>query len=308
MARAVIRLEEAELSCFHANYIYMWKKLNTAPYYVSGFGESPSWIRCAELLPSYVNLSKCMNPEYVPSINLVNKIVHFYNANITPAIDTYTFIHETLELNDKGRTALSCTSLQPYCGVYYGYYYSQSDNGHNIRGALLRLFESNGELRACMISDLTADEDLQGKQFRKLIESEDISEAFANLKKKLPLSKSLMALFTGAGRINPGVVSLQLQRMDRDGEYLSLHLPNGASPDTDYIGGLGMAFLVTPDKSFQFFRSGFERAEHRELHPVSLNDTRLKELLSLSRGSSERIMMSPSDNTSWMDFIVLREL
>lgn len=84
MARTVVKLEQEENLYFHMNYNYMWKKLNTAPYYVSGAGEIPKWIHEQWLLPSYANLSKCLNPDYIPSINIVNKIVQFYNANIKP--------------------------------------------------------------------------------------------------------------------------------------------------------------------------------------------------------------------------------
>ena len=75
MARNVTKLTPEENKFFHINYDYMWKKLNTAPYYVSGAGECPVYIRNEEELPSYVNLSKCRNPEYVPSMTIVNKIV-----------------------------------------------------------------------------------------------------------------------------------------------------------------------------------------------------------------------------------------
>ena len=94
MARNVTKLTPEENKFFHINYDYMWKKLNTAPYYVSGSGDCPIYIRNEEELPSYVNLSKCRNPEFIPSINIVNKIVNFYNCNISPEITTFQFLKE----------------------------------------------------------------------------------------------------------------------------------------------------------------------------------------------------------------------
>lgn len=38
MARNVTKLTPEENKFFHIIYDYMWKKLNTAPYYVSGAG------------------------------------------------------------------------------------------------------------------------------------------------------------------------------------------------------------------------------------------------------------------------------
>lgn len=98
MARSAVTLQEEENYYFHANYAYMWKKLNTTPYYVSGGGETPSWIKAPWELPSYVNLSRCLNPQYVPSPNIVNKIIRFYNLNLKPEVDSYRFLHEKLEL------------------------------------------------------------------------------------------------------------------------------------------------------------------------------------------------------------------
>lgn len=307
MAKNVLRLEGDEVSFFHQNYVYMWKKLNTAPYYVSGFGELPPWIREEELLPSYVNLSKCMNPEFVPSVNIVNKIVRFYNANIAPSIDTYTFLHERLEDSDRSRTPIACSSAAPYCGEYYGYYYSEAEDAQYIRGALLRLYEDSGELRARLITDIVSDEDLKGDALKKLIRSGELTaESFGEYKSSLPLNKKLMLYYSGGGKVNPGVVTLQLQRSDRDGNFLTVYMPVAPSGDGQFIGGLGVVFLVSAERNFQFFRAGFERAGHPELSPLSIDDPKLKELLAFNKGANERVIMSPADNTAWTNYMVLR--
>lgn len=308
MARSVMRLDGDELRCFHSNYLYMWKKLNTAPYYVSGFGEPPAWIHGAELLPSYVNLSKCMNPDYVPSINLVNKIVHFYNANIAPSVDTYAFLHDTLESGDRGRTAISCSDIGSYCGMYYGYYYSDSIDERYVRGVIMKIFSSGEELRANLIYDIISDEDLLSSDFKKFIEKENPRpEDFAGMRNSLPVSKRFMSMYTGGGKICPGVVSLQLQRADRDGEYMSLFIPANASQNGEFIGGLGIAFLITSGRVFQMYRMGFERIGNSDLRPLSLDDPKLLELLALNKGINERVILSPNDNSTWTSYMLLRK-
>ena len=305
MPKNVMRPQGEEVTFFHANYVYMWKKLNTAPYYVSGFGETPPWIREPLLLPSYVNLSKCMNPDFVPSLNIVNKIVQFYNANISPAVDTYMFLHERLEDTDRGRTALACSSPAPYCGLYYCYYYADTEDERQIRGALLYLFENGGELRVRMLFDLTEDGELCSEKLADMLRGSDLTpEKFADYKKDLPLNKKLILFFRGAGRIEPGVMTFRLQRSDRQGTYLTLFMPLSPAEGGQFIGSLGIFTLISEDRTFQFFRAGFERAGHPELRPLPLGEEKLKELLSLKKGANERIMMSLSDNRQWTNYLV----
>ena len=126
----------------------MWKKLNTAPYYVCGYGEVPEWINSPWMLPSYVNPSKCLNPTFVPSMNIVNKIVQFYNANISPAVDVYVFLHERLEDSDGKRHVGDNSMLDELKGLYYGYYYAGIEDEAHIYGALIRIYnDGNASLK-----------------------------------------------------------------------------------------------------------------------------------------------------------------
>lgn len=142
MARNVTKLTPEENKFFHINYDYMWKKLNTAPYYVSGSGDCPIYIRNEEELPSYVNLSKCRNPEFIPSINIVNKIVNFYNCNISPEITTFQFLKEDLSLTDSNRTQIIEGFDKSFIGTYYGYYYSETSS-KKVLGAVIKIFEAD---------------------------------------------------------------------------------------------------------------------------------------------------------------------
>ena len=305
MAKSVMRPEGEEVSFFHSNYIYMWKKLNTAPYYVSGFGECPSWIRGQELLPSYVNLSKCMNPDFVPSLNIVNKIVAFYNANITPSVDTYSFLHEHLEDSDRGRTALACASPDPYCGMYYCYHYAEAEDEKYIRGALLFIFEYDGGIRARLFADITDESSLLGEELKKLLCAQELTpEQFSAYKASLPLNRQTISYYNGAGKVDPGMITLRFLRADRDGAYLTLFMPVHPLENGQFIGSLGIMVKISSDRSFRFFRSGFERAGHPELKPLSPTDPKLKELLALKKGINEHISLSPADSNMWTDYLI----
>lgn len=305
MAKTVMRPEGGQIAFFHSNYIYMWQKLNTAPYYVSGFGECPAWIRGQQLLPSYVNLSKCMNPDFVPSMNIINKIVAFYNANISPAVDTYTFLHEHLADGDRGRTAFACSSAAPYCGLYYCYHFAEAEDARYIRGALLYIFENDGEIRARLITDIADVDTLTDAGLRELLcAPELLPEKFNAYKAALPLSKRLICCYSGAGKADPGMMTMRFLRIDRDGAYLTLFMPLDPAEGSEFIGSLGVMARISSDRTFRFFRAGFERAGHPELRPIPLEDEKLPELLSLKKGLNEQISLSPADSTAWVNYLV----
>lgn len=175
MAKSAVQLEGEEIRYFHANYSYMWKKLNTAPYYVNGSGQTPPWIKEPWLLPSYVNLSRCMNPTYVPSVNLVNKIVQFYNANIEPEIDSYAFLHQDLSTGDSLRSAHSFSDVTPYCGLYYLFYFAGIADKREVYGGLMSIRSLNASTVLQLVTGITTDEDLRDPKLRSLVQSNDIS-------------------------------------------------------------------------------------------------------------------------------------
>ena len=308
MARSVIRLEESEIACFHMNYVYMWKKLNTAPYYVSGAGEIPPWIHDEYLLPSYVNLSKCMNPEYVPSVNLVNKIVQFYNANISPAVDTFTFLHERLETTDAHRTAVSASSAAPLAGLYCCYYFSEEEDRPQVRGGMLRLTVKNNDIEAVLVADIPDDGMMADPELGRLLRRTDLSQAaVAEYKKRLPLSGRRISFLRGTGRLTPGMLLMELLCPEKDGLFATVFMPLRDFEDGRFLGCLGDMMRHSPDRTLQFFRVGFVPAEDPELSAPSLRDERLQPLLTLHMGTNRRVTLSPRDNAAWLNYLIDRD-
>lgn len=305
MARSVIRLDEAEREVFHANYCYMWKKLNTAPYYVCGYGEIPEWINASWLLPSYVNLSKCLNPTYVPSMNIVNKIVQFYNANISPSVDTYAFLHERLEESDGRRSMGDDGRINELTGLYYGYYYAGIEDEAHIYGSIIKVFNDGNAVSAYMIAGLVDDDVLTDKKLRALIENKDFDLAsYKEYKKSLPLSKRRTTVYTGPVIYAPGLLTLTLKDAEYDNIYLNIRIPTGKETDEGYIGSLGVITMVNVDFNIQFLKIGVERADHDELVALKLSDKKLFELLSIKKATNEHIYLSVADNTRWKDYLI----
>lgn len=305
MARSVIRLSEAESEVFHANYSYMWKKLNTAPYYVSGYGETPEWINSTWLLPSYVNLSKCLNPSFTPSMNIVNKIVQFYNANISPAVDTYMFLNEYLEKGDSKRGLFDNSGINKLTGLYYGYYYAGIEDQAQIYGCVISIFNDGNYVSAYMVAGLTDDDTLTDPEIKKMIGSNDFDYlAYDEFRKKLPLAKQRTTIYTGPVTYSPGIMTLTLKDFDKENVFLNIRIPVSNEVGDRYIGGLGVITMVKEDFNIQFLKLGIERADDAELKALKLSDSKLLDLLSIKKAVNEHIYLQPNDNVRWTDNLI----
>lgn len=305
MARSVIKLEGEEIEFFHANYFYMWKKLNTAPYYVSGSGEMPSWIKEPELLPSYVNLSKCMNPTYVPSVNIVNKIVAFYNANIQPEVNTFQFLHEKLEATDEQRHTGNNFSVDEYNGLYYAYYFSAISDQKKVYGATLKISTMNNVTTVQMVSGLSTREDMKGMRLRSLFEKNDISVTdYKKYKDSLPLAKRRTALYKGVVQATQSSLTFQMQSADMEGNFLICQVAAEAALDNQYLGGIGMLTMLNGNNGLEILKVGLERADHKDLRPLMFEDPKLIDILCFQKTENEHIHLSAKDNTSWNNLLI----
>lgn len=305
MARSVIRLDEKEREIFHANYCYMWKKLNTAPYYVCGYGEEPEWINASWLLPSYANLSKCLNPSFAPSMNIVNKIVQFYNANVSPSTDTYQFLHTRLEDTDHKRGLGDSNKINELTGLYYGYYYAGIEDEKQIYGSLLKIYDDGNSVSACMIAGLTDNDIMQSQTVRDIIDEKDVSlEKYRDFKHGLPLQKRRTSIYEGPVVYSPGLMTLSLKDVDHEKNTLHLRIPTGPSIDGKYIGSLALITMFSDNFDFQFLKIGIERADIDDLSVLSLEDEKLLELLKIKKADNEHIYLPRMDNTRWLDYLL----
>lgn len=304
MARSAIQLQEEENYYFHLNYLYMWKKLNTAPYYVSGSGEIPGWIKDPWLLPSYVNLSRCMNPEYVPSMNIVNKIIQFYNANIQPAVDSFQFLHEKLELSNAIRSAGNNQDTGAYCGLYRGYYYAGMRDKKVVYGALLRISKFHDETVAQMITGLTTDMDLHSPALTTLFDQPDISVTkYQDYVNGLEAAKRQTALFKGIVNLTPGVMNLEMQSVDRDGTFIRLRCGSEINDGDRFLGSLGLAVLVSRH-GMMILKMGIAREDIRGIRTMPMEDPGVARLLDIEKLPNEHINLSIQDSADWQSLIL----
>ena len=302
MAKSAVTLQEEENYYFHANYAYMWKKLNTAPYYVSGGGETPPWIRAPWELPSYVNLSRCLNPQYVPSLNIVNKIIRFYNLNLKPEVDSYRFLHEKLELSaERGNTGALQDAI---CGLYRCYYYMGNRGKKNVAGGLMKIAKVRDTVTAQMISGLTEESHFSDPALLELFAGEDITlEAYKEYREGLEIGKRRITLFKGAAEVTPGMLHVELGAMDRDGAVLLYRCTVPNEGEDKFLGNIGLAAVIDKQE-MQLCKLGLVRTGVQGIAEIPLEDESVGSLLELEKLANEHIALSFREAADWNDMIL----
>lgn len=305
MAKSTVTLQEEENYYFHVNYAYMWKKLNTAPYYVSGGGETPSWIKATWELPSYVNLSRCLNPQFVPSLNIVNKIVRFYNLNLKPEVDSYRFLHEKLELTAQAGHEAE-TEAGAFTGVYRCYYYLGNRGKKTVAGGLMKITETRGTLNAEMISGFSEESDFTSPALLKLFAEPDITvEAYKEFRAGLEIGKRRVTLFKGTATVTPGMLYVELGALDRDGAMLLFRCTALPQEGEKFLGNVGLTALVDKQE-MQLCKLGLVRTGEKGITPMTLDDEGVASLLEMEKLPNEHIALSFREAADWNDLILAR--
>ncbi len=305
MPKIVNRLTDDENKIFHINYIYMWQKLNTAPYYVAGTGECPEWIKGTELLPSYVNLAKCKNNSYVPSINIVSKIVQFYNQNIEPKVTVFQFIKEDLTQTDSTRHTATLHSGDRFIGTYYGYYYSDLDEKH-LNGMIIKLYNDSQGLKATVIAGIKNQAQLYSKALKKLVSSEYITaKEYEAYRSSLDISERKLTLYSGSVRLTDILMLVQMSGIDKAKKSLAMTIRiDNADKQSKYISGLSLATLISDSLEVQMFKIAIARAYEPSLNPLSFSNPKIERFLDFEKGENEHITLRPQAEKSWYELVV----
>lgn len=174
---------------FHNNFQMMLLKIGTSPYYINGEGRTDdNSVLGRSLAPSYTTLCKCENDiSYEPTARTLNRLIDFYNANLEPSTDAYTFISMDINASEVGKIQNNMLYRQ-YLGIYYVYYYS--DNFiDEIHGGLLQVYELDGRFRAHLIMSLKESyqfKDVLDQVFHRSNTRTQIRKSFDKYRQRLP--------------------------------------------------------------------------------------------------------------------------
>ncbi|MDO5337804.1 MAG: hypothetical protein Q4E89_10200 [Eubacteriales bacterium] len=298
-------LSEEENRVFHLNYEYMWRKLSTTYYHVKNNTLDAQDIRGKEGLPSYTNLSKCINPKWTPSKGFVDKIVRFYNANILPEVDTHQFLTKDLSLTDEIRYRNDSVIDERFLGKYYGYYYAPGTRS-KVSGAILKLFNEDRILKAKLLTGIQTDRQMTGFPLKQLFDREPLQkEDFDKYYQNLETDKQRCYYYEGTADMTKEAIIICFTGPDEEHRRLFLTLNVDcftAGIRRPYQGGLAFV-MTTGDGPFdaQFFQMGLSSAANK---PFSLRDKRVGELLRIHVQENERIVLTSGMDRRWYELLL----
>ena len=301
-----ITMEESEI--FHANLAFMWQKLSTNHYHAKN--DTPTAralnIQGAEDLPAYSVLSRCANDEeYTPPRSVVDKIVVFYNRNITPETDTYQFLHESLQLTADLRSRKNNILDGRFLGTYYCYYPSAADS-NILHGGILKIYQTPGLLRAALVTGLRDDAALTSPEIMAVFDDKpDLQKynAYYDLQDK---NDRRCSYYEGIVEITQR--SLQIHFYEPSGALkkltLTINIHHYTPLSKRYDGGMGYV-LCTSDGSFdtRFFKLAVASVVDGCL---SLSDERVKAVLAFGpqETDSHKAILSSDIDRTWYDLVL----
>ena len=299
-------MTEKEARLFHKNYEYMWSKLHTTHYYVTNeaaaqkAGKSSSVVG-GSYLPSYAICSKCMRPDYEPSTQTVNKIVDFYNKNLTPPVDTWAFLHDDLSLTDAQRSSGSNPVDPRFIGTYYGYYFSSARPGR-VHGAILKIYAENYKLKSVLVQGLHTDQGLFHEELLRLMQKTPPTQRqFDQYYKAQPLENRRSHYLEGEVEITEKSLLILFRSNDPQPIKLcfALNITN-VRPNRQgkYLGGLAY-LLSTAENAFggRFYQMGILNSE---LPPYSMDDPKIASLLELN-STKQDVLQTAKADWEWYD-------
>lgn len=149
-----------ELQTFRRNYEFMWAVLGSSPHLAEserGNSGQSARLRSAALLPSRATLFACSREDYIPSHHTIFKIVDFFNANLTPPITPWDFLHDDLSQSTMYKQRGTSRRKEDFIGVYNGYYPASREE-YGVFGAILKIYKTGEMLKALLVTTIRTDE------------------------------------------------------------------------------------------------------------------------------------------------------
>ena len=299
------RLTDDEARLFRANYEFMWRTLGTTPYAVqpnkkTAYTVENRPVENEGLLPSYAICYACYRDDYIPTPYVVNKIVRFFNANLSPSISPWQFLNEDLAANANIRYKGTSKYDSRFIGVY-NCYYTSSGSSADTTGALLKIYKRDNVLKASLITGIRSDQDFQDKALRSLFEKDTLTKKdFDKFHTERLSGEKRYYYFEGNAEITASSVLIVLSSYeDEDVRKLILTLNTKRFPTSrkePYHGGLAFA-MTTSDNPFdtRFYLMGLINSKYEA---YSLQDERIEKMLKI-RCKVNEIRLTATDDDAW---------
>lgn len=291
------RLTDEEVCLFRANYKFMWNTLGTTPYAVQSSKNKAYTVKNTPIenenaLPSYAICFACYREDYIPSLNVVYKIVSFFNANLSPSISPWQFLNEDLAENANIRYKGTSKYDSRFIGEY-NCYYTSSGSSADTAGALLKIYKRDNVLKASLITGIRSDQDFQDQALRALLKKDALTKKnFDKFHTERPSGEKRYYYFEGNVEITASSVLIVFSSYeDEDVRKLIFTLDTKRFPTSrkePYHGGLAFA-MTTSDNPFdtRFYPMGLINSKYEA---YSIQDERIAKLLKIrSKGKNIRL-------------------
>lgn len=241
-------------------------------------------------------------------MTIVNKIVNFYNYNITPEITTFQFLREDLSLTDSSRSQNIKGFDEKYIGTYYGYYYGDSSK-KKVNGAIIKIYEENNVLKATAITGIQNDKQLFDEKLSKLFNKDFISlNAYNKYYESLEISQKRTTFYEGIVNITPRFLIIYLEGLDNEDKKMVINLSTDDYAHTKkYLCGLSFSVLISEQFNLQFFKLGIVRSDFDEIVLFSLNNEDVGKMLEVKKTDNERIILEPRNGRDWYELVIQNE-
>lgn len=259
---------------------------------------------------SRTTLHRWISKDTLPNINLFSNpsFLSFYNEYLEPSIDNPIMFYkqEINELKAKDKKTIKTLSSK-YQGEYFIYYFSNHYENVIHSGKIL-LFQDYDQIKARMVIGIQNTNQYENKLFDRIfnisINNEEAYNVFLEYKKSLE-TKLLKRCYFYEGIVHFDDYSIEIPfngKGKHNRHHQNLFLVFNQSKDI-YIGGLGLV-LATPNNQhleYRCYKMGISRFE------LQLNDSRIQKLLKMNVYEHNRIIISPKDDLSWYDLVLLKE-
>lgn len=259
---------------------------------------------------SRTTLLRWINTDTLPNKNLFtnSNFLSFYNEYFEPNIDNPSLFYkqEITELKAKDKKSLNIFSSK-YQGLYFIYYFSNHYENIIHSGKIL-LYQNSNQIEARMVIGIQNERQYEDKLFDKIfnndINNDEAYIFFLEYKKSLETKLLKRCYFyEGIVHFDDYIIEILFNGKGKHHRHhQNLYLVFNKSK-YDYIGGLGLV-LATPNNQhldYRCYKMGLSRFK------LQLNDRRIGKLLKMNVSEYNRIVISPKDDLSWYDLVLLKE-
>lgn len=301
-------MTKEEVFYFHKNLDFMWMKLSTTHYIAKGLSkrniDDLNLIGC-EALPSYSILSKCRNdPLFEPPMSAVNSIIRFYNKNILPSTDTYTFLHEDISTNGNMVMRKSDKIGDRFTGVYYCLYPTPVDNT-SIQGGVIDIHKDTSGLKSVAVMGIHDDELLRSKDLLNIVSYKPSVKKYLDYYKTLERYNQRCSYYEGEVEVtDQSLLAVYHEPTGQLKKFILTMNLTSFPVDKKTCDG-GVAYLIfTSDGSYdtRFCKAGITNASNG---CIPMTDARVKKVLKYKHRSENGIItLTSAADREWYNLIL----